>query len=457
MTLRLRQEANAPVHCRRTIPYADTTIDVVIPDRFRIFDVETTQPDGHPDPVRLAEEAINAPIGSLSISELARDTASVVIAVTDATRSCPDALLVPPILRQLHAAGISPDQVTFLVAVGTHRPSTDGEKRAKLGDEIVDQYRVIDHDPWTPDNLVTVYQHESGVPFMLNRLVTECDLLIATGIVEPHQYAGFSGGGKTVAIGCANEAVIAYTHGPAMLDQSGTRLARLDGNPFQEAVREVARRAGLAFVANVVKNTSGEVVDIAYGAPEAVHDHLAKRASSFMTASIPQQVDVAIGGVPAPKDANLYQASRAASYLQFAPTPVVKPGGTIIIPARCEEGVGDGTGEQRFAAMMRHPEGPAGIIRDVRTNGIQAGAQRAYIMALVLQDVDVVIAGADVPASIQGLGFQTAPDVESALAGIETGPDEQPRSLLIAPYALQTLPIVAGPVHGRQRRKPALG
>ncbi len=426
----------------RTVPFGSSTIDVTIPDGLQVIDVETTQPTGHPDPANRAEEAIRYPIGSPSLVDLAGDAESIVIAVTDATRSCPDSLLLPPMLRQLHAAGVSPEQITIIVAIGTHRPSTEGEKRNKLGDDIVDRYTVVDHDPWSPDNLVTVHEHESGVPFMINRLAAECDLLIATGIVEPHQYAGFSGGGKTVAIGCANEAVIAYTHGPAMLDHSGTRLAKLEGNPFQQAVREVARRSRLAFVANVVKNTSGEIVDIAYGAPEAVHDYLAHRASEFMTASIPHQVDVAIAGVPAPKDANLYQASRAASYLQFAPTPVVKPGGTIIVPARCEEGVGEGAGEQRFAELMRHPAGPPEIIRDARTNGIPAGAQRAYIMALVLESVEVIIAGAIDPTMIARCGFRTASDVESALMELAPKVDEPPRSLLVAPFALQTLPVV---------------
>lgn len=426
----------------RTVPFGPATIDVSIPSEYQVIDVETRQPAGHPDPVELAEQALAEAIGAPLLADLAAGATSVVIAVTDATRSCPDSLLLPPMLRQLHAAGLTPEQVTIIVAIGTHRPSTEGEKRDKLGDAIVDRYRVVDHDPWTPANLVTVYEHESGVPFRINRLAAECDLLIATGIVEPHQYAGFSGGGKTVAIGCANEDVIAWTHGPAMLDHPGTRLAKLEGNPFQDAVREVARRSGLAFVANVVKNTAGEIVDIAYGAPEAVHDHLARRASSFMTASIPHQVDVAIAGVPAPKDANLYQASRAASYLQFAPTPVVRPGGAIIIPARCEEGIGDGPGERRFAELMRHPEGPAGIIRDTRQNGIQAGAQRAYIMALVLEQVDVIVAGAVDPEAISALGFRTAPDTETALSELRPETGGETRSLLVAPYALQTLPVV---------------
>lgn len=426
----------------RTVPFGSSTVNVSIPPGYQVIDIETNQPAGHSDPAELADRALSRPINSPPLIELASRARSVVIAVTDATRSCPDSMLLPPMLRQLHTAGLVPGQITIIVAIGTHRPSTDQEKRDKLGDDIVDRYCVVDHDPWTSDNLVTVYEHESGVPFKINRLAAECDLLIATGIVEPHQYAGFSGGGKTVAIGCANEDVIAWTHGPAMLDHPGTRLAKLEGNPFQDAVREVARRAGLAFVANVVKNTAGEIVEIGYGSFEAVHDHLAQRASLFMTASIPHQVDVAIAGVPAPKDANLYQASRAASYLQFAPTPVVKPGGAIIIPARCEEGTGDGPGERRFAELMRHPEGPSGIIRDTRQNGIQAGAQRAYIMALVLEQTDVVVAGAHDSAALSGLGFQTAPDVESALAALASGHGEPSRSLLVAPYALQTLPVV---------------
>lgn len=430
----------------RRIPFGTSEISVEIPDRFTVLDLAAMQPAGHPDPAALARERITQPMGAPPLRELARGARSVVIAVTDATRSCPDHILLPPMLAELDVAGVSPDRMTILVAVGTHRASTPEEKRAKLGSDICDRYQVVDHDPYDPDQLVTVYEPENGVPFRINRRAVEADILIATGIVEPHQYAGFSGGGKTIAIGCANEAVIEYTHGPALLDHPGTRLARISGNPFQDAVRVVARRAGLDFVANVVKNTEGGIVDIRYGAPETVHDALASLASTFMTASLPHQVDVAIAGVPSPKDANLYQSSRAASYLQFAPVPVVRPGGTIVVPSACPEGIGEGTGEQRFGAAMRHPAGPKGIIHDARANGIQAGAQRAYVMAQVLQDVNVVIAGAADPSSIEGLGFGVSPSVEDALNQVlaSASPD-RPLSLLVAPYALQVLPVVAAP------------
>lgn len=390
-----------------------------------------------------AAAAIGAPVSSPPLRELAAGARLVVIAVTDATRACPDWLLVPPMLGELAAAGVSDDAITILVAVGVHRASTAAEKREKLGDAIVDRYRVVDHDATDIDNLVAVAEGPGGIPFRINRRVAEADLVIATGLVEPHQYAGFSGGGKTVAIGCASDAIIAYTHGPAFLDDPGTRLARVEGNRFQSEVRRVAEAAGVRFVANCVMDDHGQVVAVRYGDPVAVHDELASVARDLFTVAIPSQVDIAVAGVGYPKDENLYQASRAASYLQFAPVPVVRPGGVIIIPAACREGPGEGAGERRFAETMRSKCRPQ-IIAEARENGIAPGQQRAYVMARVLEEVTVIVAGALDPASIEELGFLTAPTVEAALddAVRITG---TPASMLVVPHALLTLPIVAAP------------
>ena len=284
-----------------------------------------------------------------------------------------------------------------------------------------------------------------GVPFRVNRLVMGADLVLSTGVVEPHQYAGFSGGGKTVAIGCADEATITYTHGPAMLDQPGTRLARLDGNPFQAAVREVARRAGVRFVANAVLDDEGRPVAIAYGGPEAVHDHLAAFAAGMVTVGIPAQVDIAVAGVGAPKDANLYQASRAGTYLQYAPTPVVRPGGVLIIPARCQEGAGDGVGERRFLAAMRDAGGSAAIVARIRRDGILPGEQRAYIVARMLEDVRVAVVGAEDEAMVRSAGMSAFGEMGEALAWaageVGAGPGRAAECLVV-PHALHTLPVV---------------
>jgi nickel-dependent lactate racemase len=395
-----------------------------------------------PDPVSAAASAVRSPIGSRPLRELAAGAERVCIAVTDATRACPDHLLVPPMLAELAAAGVPDDAVTILVAVGTHRASTEAEKREKLGDAIVDRYRVIDHDAADAANLVKVADGPERVPFLLNRHAAEADLLLATGRVEPHQYAGYSGGGKTVAIGCADDAIIAYTHGPAMLDQPGTRLAQLAGNPFQEAVRRVARAAKLHFVANCVLDDDERPVAFAYGDPEAVQDHLAEIASAMYTVPIPEQVDIAIAGVGYPKDQNLYQASRAASYLQFAPTPVVRPGGVIIVPAACPEGAGEGAGEKRFLAAMQEPGGPAAVVAKARLRGIRPGEQRAYMMASVLQYVTVVFAGVTDPIAVRHLGCVPAANLDEALA-MAVDRVGRPARALVVPHALLTLPIVS--------------
>ncbi len=429
---------------RFTVPFGSATVNIDLPLGLNGTVAESRRARPLDDPTRSAIEAVNAPLSGPPLTELARGKRRVCIAVTDATRACPDHLLVPPMLDALATAGVADEVITILVAVGVHRASTHEEKVAKLGQVIVDRYRVIDHDAADHDLLVPVNGGPRELPFRINRHAVEADLLMATGVVEPHQYAGFSGGGKTVAIGCANDAVIAATHGPAMLDQPGTRLARLDGNPFQAAVRQVASAAGLAFVGNAVLDAEGRIVALAYGPAEVVHDHLASVASDLYTVPIPRSVDIAIAGVGAPKDVNLYQASRAASYLQFAPTPVVRDGGAIIIPATCPEGAGEGAGERRFLEVMGTPGGPAAIIEQARRDGIRPGEQRAYIMARVLERATVIVAGAVCPDEVRALGFVSTPTVEDALAEAIARVGT-PADILVVPHALQTLPVVVGP------------
>ncbi len=428
-----------------SVPFGEGEVRFAMPPGVRGSVVTSSAREALADPAGAAERAIGAPLGSPALGELARGARSVVIAITDATRACPDHLLVPPMLAALAGAGVPDTAITFVVAVGTHRPSTPAERVAKLGAEIARRYRVVDHDAGDDGGLVTVMEGPGGVPFRVNRLVMGADLVLSTGVVEPHQYAGFSGGGKTVAIGCADEATIAYTHGPAMLDQLGTRLARLDGNPFQAAVREVARRAGVRFVANAVLDDAGRPVAIAYGAPESVHDQLAAFAAGMVTVGIRDQVDIAVAGVGAPKDANLYQASRAATYLQYAPTPVVRPGGVLIIPARCQEGAGDGVGERRFLAAMRDPGGPAVIVARIRRDGILPGEQRAYIVARMLEDVRVAVVGAEDEAMVRSAGMSAFGEMGEALAWaageVGAGPGRAAECLVV-PHALHTLPVV---------------
>jgi len=433
-----------------TIPYREGQITFDLPSDMRGTAVESKKVPPIADVEAAIAEALARPVNSPPLRELARaasltsDAASLeaCIVFTDITRASPDHLLVPALLAELAAAGVRDEDITLLCGIGMHRPSTPEEKVIKLGAEVAARYRVIDNEPQNPAALVDLGTTESGIPLSVHRAAYEADLLIATGIVEPHQYAGYSGGRKTVAVGAAGEAMIAYTHGPQMVDHPGTRLGRIEGNPFHEAVSEAARRAGLRFILNVVLDDHKRMAAVRAGEPTAAFLELVSFARELYEVPVPQRYDVVIGGVGFPKDANLYQASRAASYLFFAPTPVVKPGGFLVIPARCQEGAGEGVGEQRFLEKMRDARDMSSLLAELRRTGYPPGAQRAFIMAKVLKGARVVIVGSEHPDLVKSCKMIPAETMEEALgiAAETLGPE---LDVLIVPHALLTLPVVS--------------
>ncbi len=424
------------------IPFADGTLRFALPPGMR-GTVATSRPLPPLEGWRAIRDALRAPLGTPPLGELAGSGDRVCIAVTDATRACPDRLLVAPICTMLEFAGVAKEDITILVAVGLHRASTPAEKEEKLGTDIVQRYKVIDHDARDPAWLTDLGEGPGGCPLVVNRRAYSADLIIATGVVEPHQYAGYSGGGKTLAIGCGVEATIAFTHGPRMLDLPATRLGRIEGNPFQAIVREAARRAGLRFVINVILDDDGRIVAVAAGDPEAVHDHLVGVGRGHYIAPIPHQYDAAVAGVGWPKDVNLYQASRAASYLHFAPTPAVRAGGVIIVPAPLPEGAGQGAGEERFYRALSEAPTPQAIIDDAHAHGYPPGQQRAYVMAQVLRHCSVVIVGARDPDLVRRAHMDAVPTMADAFALVAArcGPAAD---VLIVPHATLTLPVVTG-------------
>ncbi len=423
------------------VPFDKGELTFELPPSWRGTVIESKMIPAIEDVPAAVAEAMRHPIDSPPLSALAGPGDTVCIVFTDITRASPDDVLVPPLLGELQAAGVRYEDITLLCGIGMHRPSTHEEKIAKLGEAIVDRYRVIDNEPQKPDSLVDLGTTESGIPLSVNKVAYEADLLIATGIVEPHQYAGYSGGRKTLAVGAAGEAMIAYTHGPQMVDHPGTRLGQIESNPFHEAITEAARRAGLRFIVNVVQNDQKQVVFVRAGEPEAAFAELVEIAKTIYEVPVPQRYDVAIAGVGFPKDANLYQASRAASYLFFAPEPVVRPGGVLIVPAPCGEGAGEGVGEQRFLRAMQNAPDVQTILDDARRYGYPPGQQRAFVMAKVLEQNEVIIVGAEDPDLIRSAKFRSEPTMEAAF-GAASEKLGQDLEVLIVPHALLTLPIV---------------
>jgi nickel-dependent lactate racemase len=423
------------------VPYSKSFIEFVLPLGMDA-DVANSQPTEYlKDVTQAIQEALDHPIGTLPLRQLARAGERVCIVFTDSTRASPDHLLVPALLSELERAGVKDEDITLLCGTGMHRKSTQVEKIAKLGAETVRRYQVIDNEPQNAAALVDLGKTQAGVPVLVHRAAVKADLLIATGIVEPHQYAGYSGGSKTLAVGAAGEALIAYTHGPAFVDDPCTRLGKIEDNPFQAAVIEAARRAGLRFILNVVLDDDKRILRVKAGDPVLAYEELVAFARSVYEVPIPGQYDLVIGGVGYPKDSNLYQASRAPSYLFFAPVPVVSPGGFLIIPARCEDGAGDGVGEQRFLSAMRNAPNIQYILDDARRNGYPPGQQRAFVMAKVLEQNHVIIVGSECPELVAACKMIPAATMDEAL-DIATNKLGVECRVLIVPHAMLTLPVI---------------
>lgn len=406
------------------IPYGDTTIDVSLPD----CDVTVAEPPGGDpvDPREAAEAAIADPHDPPLRDRIDADD-EVAIVVTDVTRATPDDVLVDVLFSELRAAGIDREQVAIVVGLGLHRPMTDDELREALG-EYADL--AENHDAKSA-RVVGELEGPEGkpVPVELNPTVADADVVISTGMVEPHQYAGFSGGAKTVAIGAGGESLIGYTHGPEMLAQDGVRLGRVEGNPFRELLDEAGDLIGLDFCLNVTHGPAG-ILGASAGDHRAVVRNLAATARDALSVPVEDRYDAVVAGVGAPKDANLYQATRAATYVALGDYDPLRPGGRLVLPARLPEGAGEGTGEKRFYRWLSEAESADALFEEMR-QGYEPGAQRAFVVARVLRDYDIYVTNSEHPDVVEDCQMAARDSVEDA---IDPGSD-----VLVVPDALDTL------------------
>jgi nickel-dependent lactate racemase len=425
------------------IPFSKTYLDFELPAHMRGTYLASRSVEPLVDVEGAIARTLADPINSPPLGQMVKEGDTICIVFTDITRNSPDQLLVAALLAELQTAGVRDENITLLCGTGLHRPSTWEEKVIKLGQTVVSRYRVVDHEPLNQDRLRDLGPTESGIPLSVNRIAFEANVVIATGIVEPHQYAGYSGGRKTLAIGAAGEPMIAHTHGAEMLDHPGTRLGKIEGNLFHQAITEAARRAGLSFILNVVLNDHKRPVAILAGEPQATFAELVKAAKKQYEVPIHQQYDVVVAGVGFPKDLNIYQASRAASQLFYAPKPAVNDGGVFIVPAPTPEGAGRGVGERRFLETMQSALDMDSLLVELRQTGYAPGAQRAFTMAKVLERNHVIIAGTETPEEVRKLHMTPAADMDEAFRIAVARIGRSDLDVLVVPQALLTLPVGA--------------
>lgn len=317
------------------LSYGEKGLTVSLPEESTTV-ISPTYVPGLPDEKGALLAAIRNPIGSTSPRKAFTSKQRIAISVCDLTRPMPSATVLPVLLNELRH--IPKTQITILVATGTHRPNSSTELRKMLGREIVENYTVINHNAYDKKDLIDVGKTPSGIPIFLNRHWVQADARITTGFVEPHFFAGFSGGPKMVAPGLAGTETTMHLHGAKMISNPRSTWGLTEGNPIHDSIRQIAYQTGVDFSIDVTINRDRKITAVYAGELFAVHKAASVSARAIAMAPVKRLFDVVLttnSGYPL--DINLYQAVKGMS----AASQVVKEGGTIICAAECKEGIPD--------------------------------------------------------------------------------------------------------------------
>ena len=390
---------------------------------------------------RAVEEIISSalanPLGSPRLSDLAGPGQRVLILVDDYTRMTPANLILPPLLEELFIAGVREEDITFLVSLGTHRPMTEAEMVKKLGKDIVDRFQVKNHTWSDPHQLLTLGATTSGVEIEVNRLATECDLLIGLGHIVPHRVAGYSGGGKIVQPGICGARTTGQTHWLSAL-YSGPEILGVVENPVREAIDAVAQQIGLRFIVNAVQDAEGKVVEVVAGQPVEAHRAGCRIARGVFAAEMPERADVVVAEAY-PSDFDLWQGAKAVYSSELA----LKAGGTIVLLADCPEGVAG-----QHSEVEAHGYLPVQRVKDL----VESGALRDLTCAAHIAHVGratcdlgrcIIVSRGIGPETAKRLGFDWAETpqkaLDKALAAAGTN-----ASVAVLKHGGELLPVIRG-------------
>ena len=360
--------------------------------------------------IAAVEEALRNPIGAPSLHQLAAGKKTCTVIISDHTRPVPSRDILPPMLSELRA-GNPEIEITLLVATGFHRETTREELRAKLGDELLHE-KIVVHDAFDAARNVCIGTLPSGAPLILDRTAVETDLLVSEGFIEPHFFAGFSGGRKSVLPGVCDKATVLGNHCGAFIASPEARTGVLDGNPIHRDMLAAADLADLKFIVNVVIDEEKRTVAAFAG------DHRAAHAAgvAFLrpwceVKAVPGDIVVTSNG-GAPLDQNIYQCVKSLT----AAEATARPGAVLIVCAELR----DGTGGEGFFQSLRDCESPKALF-----NACTATPQgetipdqwESQILARVLMDHRVIfVTREEMADTIRQMKMEYAPDLPAALA-----------------------------------------
>ncbi|MCL5019030.1 MAG: nickel-dependent lactate racemase [Patescibacteria group bacterium] len=373
------------------LAYGSEGISVEVPEKNlkKILTMNTTSELD--DPFKTIQEQLEVPEGTPPLMDLARNKKSAVIVVCDVTRPVPNSLILPPILKTLERAGLSKENITLLIATGLHRPNLGDELRRMVGDEVYKSYRIVNHYARDSSSLTDLGETTTGTPVHINLLYYEADLKITTGFIEPHIFAGFSGGRKLICPGIAGEQTIKRNHSPGFLEKHECREGSLMENPLHLELLEIAAISGCDFIINVALNEQRKITGVFAGDMIQAHHTGVDFVKHSVRCTVAEPADIVITtSAGYPLDASFYQSIKGLT----AALPVVKTGGTIIMAASCSEGLGDSS----FTAMIRqYPEMNRFLDVILNTGEVLINQWQYEELGKVLRKTDVYLYSEGIP------------------------------------------------------------
>jgi nickel-dependent lactate racemase len=417
------------------LDYGRLDIAIRLPEALHVSVVEPAKGAPLADPAAAVAGALQHPIGARPLSELARGRRGAVVVISDKTRPVPNGVVLPPILRCLEAAGITPERIEILVATGLHRANTRDELIEMTSAAIVDRYRFRNHAARNPDEHVHLGRTRRGTEIWIDRGFLTADLKIVTGLIEPHLMAGYSGGRKGVAPGLAGVETMRSAHGPIMLeDNVGPGI--IEGNPFHKDLLEIVRLTHVDFLVDVSIDRARQLTGVFAGDLERAHEAGMAFVEREVRVDLDAPADIVItsaGGYPL--DDTFYQAIKGLT----GALNIVRRGGTIILAAALSEGIGS----QDFQDLLRNAHSNDEFMARITSPGFfRIDQWMVQHLCQVLRKAEVMLVTDGLPADVvSGLLVTPASSVEDALtrALARHGASAHVAVLPQGPYVLATV------------------
>ncbi|MCP4399678.1 MAG: nickel-dependent lactate racemase [bacterium] len=419
------------------LDYGKIGLDVALPDDVDITTVEPKHLESVPDQFEAVRTALRAPIGSPPLQKLVKAENTVGIIFYDITRPTPDHIVIPLVLEELEAAGVPRKQITLFNATGTHRANSDEELRAMLGDEVVDSCRIVQNDAHDKDSHTLVGTTSSGNAIWIHKDFVDADVRILTGFIEPHFFAGFSGGGKAVMPGLALLETVMRNHNAPHIDHPNSTWGITHGNPIWEEIHEAAAFAPPSFLVNVALNRHKDITAVFAGDWEQAHEQGCAFVKDTAMVSVDEAFDIVITSNSGyPLDLNLYQAVKGMS----AASQIVKQGGSIIIAAECWDGIPD---HGPYGKLLREAESIEQLLETIRDPDFVMGdTWQAQIQALISQEADVYVYSDGLDnETVKGAMLQPCESIEASIATLLKKYNRKAR-ICILPEGPQTIPYI---------------